>query len=155
MLKGFVTQDNVYYESMGKLNPTDIEVPLRRPQNVTPPLVTPPQQPQPPYWYPQAPAANAPTPQAQPKEEKGMFGNVGWKDVITFIYFLSGIAALWINMSERTLIMEQRQNSAEKEISTLRETVKELNGRGDAQYREAEKRISELRYDMLKHGRKD
>lgn len=84
-----------------------------------------------------------------------MFGNVGWKDVITFIYFLSGIAALWINMSERTLIMEQRQNSAEKEISTLRETVKELNGRGDAQYREAEKRISELRYDMLKHGRKD
>ena len=160
MLKGYVNHENIYYEAMGKINQLDVEVPLRRPQNVAPPMLTSTQPPSttvsptqnlPPYWNYQ----NTNPSLAQPPADKGMFANIGWKDLVTFIYFLSGVAALWINMSERTLIIEHRVNSIEREGGSTKETVKELQLKADSQIRAAEKEIAELRYDMLKHGKRE
>lgn len=141
MLRGYVTADTHYYESTKALNPTDTEVPIRRQALPVPPYVTP---------FSHGPADPAKT--QTPQEEKGMFGNVGWKDLITFIYFLGGIAALWINTSDRILILEQGANVLAKDLTSLSSSVKESGTDTDKKIRDLEKDLSTLRIDIIRAG---
>ena len=81
-----------------------------------------------------------------------MFGNVGWKDLITFIYFLGGIAALWINTSDRILILEQGANVLAKDLTSLSSSVKESGTDTDKKIRDLEKDLSTLRIDIIRAG---
>ena len=145
MLKGFITADSKYYESFESLNSSDVEVPLRRHSLHAPPVVTP---------VPRNGTESTTVAKnlTNNREESGMFGNVGWKDIITFIYFLGGIAALWINTSDRILILEQRVQVIEKDIVTIRANVKEIDGAHASHLRNLEKDLSTLRMDMIRAG---
>lgn len=145
MLKGFITADNKYYESFESLNSRDVEVPLRRHSLHAPPVVTP---------VPRNGTESTTVAKnlTNNREESGMFGNVGWKDIITFIYFLGGIAALWINTSDRILILEQRVQVIEKDIVTMRANVKEIDASHSSHLRNLEKDLSTLRMDMIRAG---
>ena len=156
-MQGFITQDNIYYEAELKFNESDLEVPLRpdsshvwsgddwvvekrkRPTMVS--VHEHEQQDlhyrhtdyQPEHYMPQ-----------QQKEKDGVFENITWKDLITILYFLAGLAGMWVHMSERTLILEQKLQVMEKDITTLKETIKEDEAKSDIQNKQMSTQINEL-----------
>ena len=154
-IKGFITPDNIYYESETKFNEDDFEVPLRPDSQHV--------------WNGKAWAADkrrrpAPMPEDEPdyfyitgradysgektmsqqQSKSGVFENISWKDLITILYFLAGLAGMWLHMSERTLILEQKIQVQEKEIASLKETHKEDTAKLEVQVKQLTTQATEL-----------
>ena len=151
-MKGFITQDNIYYEAEMKFNEHDEEVPLRPDTNQV--------------WsgdsWVQEKRKRSPVIMPEPdsdlhyhhsdysehhymaKEKDGVFENITWKDLITILYFLAGLAGMWFHMSERTLILEQKLQVLEKEMTTLKETQKEDETKNDVQLKQISTQVNEL-----------
>ena len=77
-------------------------------------------------------------------QKDGVFENISWKDLITILYFLAGLAGMWFHMSERTLIIEQKLQVMEKEIASLKETHKEYEAKTELQIKQQSTQLNEL-----------
>lgn len=140
--KGFLTPDNIYYESEKKFNEEDIEIPLRPSEDY--------------IWtgrewiidrrkrrldYVEIERMDH---DHHKNKKDGLFENISWKDLITILYFIAGLVGMWIHMSERTLILEQKIAILEKDIATLKEDNKEFTTKFDNQIRQLSNQTSEL-----------
>ena len=154
-IKGFITPDNIYYESETKFNEDDFEVPLR-PDNQhvwngktwaadKRRRPTPIPEDEPDYFYFTGRADYSGEKTMSPQQLKsGVFENISWKDLITILYFLAGLAGMWLHMSERTLILEQKIQVQEKEIASLKETQKEDTAKLEVQVKHLTTQATEL-----------
>lgn len=157
-IKGFITHDNIYYESAVKLEAADVEVSARpTAQHI---------------WNGRTWITNKRTHANTDTSEEshffltnrvqesedfserreptmtafkaGIMDNITWKDMITVIYFLAGFASMWFHMSERILLAEQRLNIAEKENAELKITVKEDFAKSEQQFKSLNATANEL-----------
>ena len=151
-MHGFITQDNIYYEAEHRVNEDDLEVPLRPNQGQVWSGDT---------WVAEKrkrPVVGVPDHDSdfhyrhtdyQPEpytmsQKDGVFENISWKDLITILYFLAGLAGMWFHMSERTLIIEQKLQVMEKEIASLKETHKEYEAKTELQIKQQSTQLNEL-----------
>ena len=162
-IKGFITPDNIYYESESKFNKEDFEVPLRpdtqhiwngndwasdkRKRRV---MVM---DDEPDYFYITGRADYSSGEKNMSQQKSGIFENISWKDLITILYFLAGLAGMWLHMSERTLILEQKLQVQEKEIVSLKDTVKENQSKTDQQLKQLSTQATEISMLLMRNSR--
>ena len=91
---------------------------------------------------------------SQQQSNSGVFENISWKDLITILYFLAGLAGMWLHMSERTLILEQKIQVQEKEIASLKETHKEDTAKLEVQVKQLTTQATELSMLFLRKSLK-
>lgn len=162
-IKGYITPDNIYYESEAKFHEADFEVPVRpdtqhiwngqdwssdqRKRRLK-------VEDEPDYFYITGRADYSPGENGMQKTEakNGVFENISWKDLITILYFLAGLAGMWLHMSERTLILEQKIQVQEKEIVSLKDTAKETNSKTEAQLKQLSTQATEISMLMMRNS---
>lgn len=152
-LRGFITTDNIYYESGRKFSEDDIEVPVRPSplhtwddgnwktdeQNVHAIIRD-----EPDYFYVQKDY------KGNTMSQKGMFDNISWKDLITIVYFLAGMAGMWLHMSERTVILEQKIQHVDKEIQENKNIHSVDTNKLELSIRDLQKQVTDLSITIVR-----
>lgn len=159
-VKGYITFDNRYYEAEEPKSPHDVEIPIRPNAKF--------------IWNGSnwdnerrklfSQAIEELDRENQSKEEdhdhdsrppqslrmklNGL--HFGLKDIITVGYFVASIVGLWLHMSERILIAEQRLNVAEKEVAALQIKSEEDQRFFNEQLKGLEAQVSEISLLLLR-----
>lgn len=158
-VKGYITSDNQYYEAEEPRSPHDVEIPIRPNAKF--------------FWngsnwdnerrklFSQAieeldrensikEDQHESHHQSQSLRMKLNGLHFGLKDIITVGYFFASIVGLWLHMSERILIAEQRLNVAEKELAALQIKSDEDQRFFNEQLKGMEAQVSEISLLLLR-----
>lgn len=84
-------------------------------------------------------------------QKKGVFENVSWKDLVTILYFLGGLAGMWFTMTERILIMEQKIIAVEKELASIKSDVKENSVKSETAIKQLNTQVTEASILLMRH----
>lgn len=175
-VKGYITSDNIYYESENKLNDADTEVPIRPNSsliwngnnwdNEKRKLIRMLSLDDPDSFHLRGRAdCSIPNNQssgtvsvsqnavsAVDDTKKGLNGiiNIPWKDVLTIAYFVAGLFGVWLHTSERILTIEHKLSSVEKDILEFKTYDKDHNTFSEARFKALEAQVNELSILILR-----